>query len=395
MLRLTCLPKNVSNLLHTIRPLFRHRHHLVFGWILVLHLVYRDKATLRELSRSAPQHIAYWHLRRLLCAGYWCTKVLLWWFADQAIRAFPPPKDGVCYVVADGTLKGKKGKKNPCAKKWRLSKLSPYLFGIHIVILMVQWDVFRIPVDFEIVLEKKSKDYQTENALFREMLERFCPPPWARCVVVVADCAYASKANLKLIKKLGYYFVIAFARTWKFEDGKALKHLVNHLPKCFYRKIWVPSLTTHRRRVWWVYAKKTSLRHVGEVTVVLSKRRRNGGPKTVKVIVTNLPSVTARQVVAIYQRRWCVELLIKELKGVVGMGQHQVTKKPDRVYRSVAVSIMAYLMLLRLRAGDIQPGRAWSAFALKRAFTWDVMQEQMDRSAHQLARKYLQESKRA
>jgi len=78
------------------------------------------------------------------------------------------------------------------------------------------------------------------------------------------------------------------------------------------------------------------LRHLGDVTVVLSKRRRNDGPKQTNILVTNLPeTVTAREIVGVYLRRWWVELLVKELKGVVGMGQHQVNKKVDRVERSV------------------------------------------------------------
>jgi hypothetical protein len=75
-----------------------------------------------------------------------------------------------------------------------------------------------------------------------------------------------------------------------------------------------------------------------------------------------------------------MELLFKELKGVVGLGQHQVTKQPDRVERSVAVAIMAYLLLLKLRAKDIPADRPWSAFRLQRAFAWEVVQAQCERS---------------
>jgi hypothetical protein len=63
--------------------------------------------------------------------------------------------------------------------------------------------------------------------------------------------------------------------------------------------------------------------------------------------------VRARQVVDGYRPRWSVELLIKDLKGVTGLGHQQVTKEPQQVERSVAISIMAYLMLLKLRTHDI------------------------------------------
>jgi hypothetical protein len=125
--------------------------------------------------------------------------------------------------------------------------------------------------------------------------------------------------------------------------------------------------------------------------VVRSACRRNQGPKHTKILVTNLPeAVTAREVVGVYLRRWWVELLFKELKGVVGLGQPQVTKQPDCVERSVAVAIMAYLLLLKLRAKDVPADRPWSAFGLQRAFAWEVVQAQCERSARQIARKWLQ-----
>ena len=394
MLRLTCLPPAVRVFLEGVRGCFRHRHFLVFSWVLVLQAVSNGPANLKALSRQGPSHLAYPHFRRLLCAGYWWSKTLLSWFAYQAICALPPPEDGICYLLADSTFKGKRGKKNPACKKGRLSKYHAYVFGIQLVFLVVHWDVYRIPVDFEIVRKKTDPKYQKENELFRQMLSSFDPPRWARHVIVVADAAYASKANFKAIKKRRWFFVMACARTWKFADGQALRNLVNHLPRYRYRRTWVCSPNGKRRHTYWVYAKRTRLRHIGDVTVVLSKLRRNDGPKKTKILVTNLPkSVSVRKIVAIYQRRWYVELLIGELKGVTGLGQHQVTKKIERVERSIGVSVLAYLMLIKLRTKDIPKTGSWSAFQLQRNFAWEVGQQQLQRSARKLARKWLRERK--
>jgi hypothetical protein len=65
---LTCLPRHVSQCLRVLGPCFHHRHHLVFSWLLVLHLVYGERANLRALARHGPAHLAYQHYRRLLCA---------------------------------------------------------------------------------------------------------------------------------------------------------------------------------------------------------------------------------------------------------------------------------------------------------------------------------------
>ena len=93
--------------------------------------------------------------------------------------------------------------------------------------------------------------------------------------------------------------------------------------------------------------------------MVLSKKRRNA-PKQTKILVT-LPDVTAGQLVVLYTRRWHVELLIKELKGATGLGQAQVTKQTQRVERSVALSVMAYLVLIHFRQRDIPHQGPWSA----------------------------------
>jgi hypothetical protein len=138
------------------------------------------------------------------------------------------------------------------------------------------------------------------------------------------------------------------------------------------------------------------LRHRGDVPGVLSQCRRHDGPKQTKILVTNRPeTVPAREIVGVYRRRWWVERLMKELKGVVGLGQHQVTKQVDRVERAVAVAIMASLLLLTLRAQDIPADRPWSAFQRQRAFAWEVVQAQSERSARRMARKWRRMGKAA
>jgi hypothetical protein len=251
-------------------------------------------------------------------------------------------------------------------------------------------------VDCTLVRRTDAPDSQPENARFRQMRQDFRRPAWCQEIVVTADAAYASRANLTLIQELGYGYVVTRPRTWKFANGKTLKALVTHLPRWKYTQIRIPTVNCQRRRTVWVYAKRARLRHLGEVTVVLSTCRRNDAPKQTKILVTNLPEpVTAREIVGVYRRRWWIARLLKELKGVVGMGQHPVIKQTTRVERAVAVAIMASVLLLKLRAQDVPADRPWSACRLQRAFAWEVMQAQCECSAHQLARKWLQLGKAA
>jgi hypothetical protein len=396
MIRMTRLPEEVVRLLTPLKPYFSYRHYLVFCWLLVAHLGCFGKATVQGLARYTPTHVAAWHLRRLLAAGRWQWEQVLQWLVSEALAAFPPPKDGVLYLVVDSTLKGKRGKKNPLAKKGRLNEYAPFTFGLHVVIVIAQWDVYRIPLAFRLVKPKDHPAYQSENALVREMFAHLLLPAWCKQVVVVADAAYPSRANLQAIQARGWFFVIAFPRTWKLANGQHLRDVITHLPIHYYHQVRVPLVVpTVRRRVFWTFAKPAQLAHVGEVTVVLSRRRRNESPKHTKLLVTNLPQATAHLTVALYLRRWPVELCIKELKSVVGLGHHQVTKDAARVERSVAVAVMAYLLLLRLRAKQIKPGTSWSAFTLKQELAWEWGSTQLHRTIRQETRKEIRRQQAA
>lgn len=125
MIRMTRLPEEVTRLLAPLKPSFSYRHYLVFCWLLVAPLVCVGKAPVHGLARDTPRHVAAWPLRRRLAAGRWPWARGLEWLVSETLAAFPPPKDGVFYVVVDSTLKGKRTKQNPLVKKSRLNEYAP------------------------------------------------------------------------------------------------------------------------------------------------------------------------------------------------------------------------------------------------------------------------------
>jgi len=124
--------------------------------------------------------------------------------------------------------------------------------------------------------------------------------------------------------------------------------------------------------------------------MVLSKKRRHAGPKQVRLFVTHLEEVKASTVLSLYAWRWGVEVTIKELKSGLHLGQMQVTRDADRVARSVALSVCAYLLRARLYGREDPSGQPWSLFRLKQRFSADLMREQMDRTERKWKRKLKQ-----
>jgi hypothetical protein len=308
------------------------------------------------------------------------------WLAQDLVATLPAPANGTLYLFGDGSHADKRGTKNPVVQKGRISKHHPWFLGLRFVLLMAAWDDYRVPVGFRIILPKRHAAYRSENTLFREMVSEFVPPSWAKLVIVGGDAAYGSKANMDMVKDRDkadsarrWGFVFAIARTWKTVEDKTIKNLVTHVPQKYYQCTRVPRAQSRKgRKTFWTYSTRLCLRHVGDVTVVLSKKGRNMSPQHTKILVTNLAALTPSQVVCIYQKRWAVEIMNWELKSGLGLGEHQVSGDTNRSEKSVGIAVLAYLFVLRVCHHEIVPGKPWSIFQLQHALRLRVMTNQVE-----------------
>lgn len=389
----TCIPSKVYQVLYPFKRHFRcaqAQHFLVFCWLVIALIRAPGKGTLKGLRPYLPAKLHYWTTVRLVRSGQWDAQAVITDLAAATLRSLPPPTDGVLYLIGDSTLKPKRGRKHPLGHFTRHGEHEPYRFGFELVLLIASWDRFRVPVALGLI-DPQYRGHQ--NILFRQMLKTFVPPGWVQQVVVVADAGFAANATLRLITEKHYMYVFAMPRTRKFTDGKYLRDLVQHLPKsCYARR--ASAKPDGRRQDYWVFSRRATLHNLGDVTIVLSKKRRNHGPKGVKILVTNLTKASAGAICSIYARRWGIELTIKELKSGLHLGQMQVTTEAERVARSVALPVVAYLLLVRLYGHDTLLTQEWSLFKLKERFIEDIVQAHVTHTELKWQRK-LKQLKRA
>ena len=386
MIAFTYLPGFVTLVFRGMPTVWRGRHRLIFCWLIFMQAVSPGRKTLEEMARWTPAAITAWRFGRLLKAAYWNVHCIVSWLAHDLLMTLPPPTNGIVYLFGDGSHADKRGAKNPVVQKGRISQHHPWFFGLRFVLLMVAWDGYRVPVGFRIILPKRHVGYCSENALFREMVREFVPPSWAKLVIVGGDAAYGSQANMAMVQDRDkadtarrWGFVFAIARTWKTVEEKSIKHLVTHVPHKYYQRTRVPrDHAGTRRRTFWTYNTRLRLRHVGDVTLVLSKRGRNLSPKQTKILVTNLAELTPGQVVCIYQKRWAIELMNWELKSGLGLGEHQVSGDTNRSEKSVGIAVLAYLFVLRVCHHEIAPGKPWSIFQLQHALRLRIITNQVE-----------------
>ena len=386
LMAFTYLPGFVTMVFRGMPTVWRGRHRLIFCWLVFMQAVPPGRKTLAEMAKWTPATITAWRFGRLLKATYWNVHLLVGWLAQDLLATLPPPANGVLYLFGDGSHADKRGTKNPVAQKGRISQQHPWFFGLRFVLLMAAWDGYRVPAGFRLIVPKRHPAYRSENTLFREMVGEFVPPPWAKLVVVGGDAAYGSKANMRMVQDRDktdtarrWGFVFAIARTWKTVEEKTLKNLVTHLPHIYDQRTQVPREGAGKgHRTFWTYHTRVCLRHVGDVTLVLSKKGRNTGPHNTKLLVTHLAELTPRQVVSMYQKRWAIELMHWELKSGLGLGEPQVSGNKDRSEKSVGIAVLAYLFVLRVCHHEIVPGKPWSIFQLQHALRLRAMTNQVE-----------------
>jgi Transposase DDE domain len=386
-MRLSRIPQRVSNALASVAVSFscpQGQHFRVFCWLLVTLIVIEGGARLKALTGLMPRSLAYWTVLRMLRSGYWDAAFLVDAMSEAVLAALPPPADGVLHLTGDSTVTERTGEQQPLARKTRTNEYAPYVFGQALVLVIAQWGCHRVPVRAAVV-DPKLKGHQ--NLLFRQMLRDFVAPAWVKEVIVEADAAFAAKATLNLIAEQGWGYVFGLARTWKLADGTHLRDVARHTTHACSQR-YVAHKPDGRRKCYWVFRRTAYVRHLGHVTILLSKRRQNDGPKRIKLIVTNLTEATTTgTILSHYHRRWGVEVAFKELKSGLHLGQMQVTKEARRVERGLLLPILAYLLLLRLYGREFSPEHGASLWQRKRRFTEEIYQEQYDRSEQRWRKK--------
>jgi hypothetical protein len=92
---------------------------------------------------------------------------------------------------------------------------------------------------------------------------------------------------------------------------------------------------------------------LGEVRLVFSTKKKDlhtATPDDVKILLTNDPRLTVREVVELYSLRWQIELFFKELKSTLGFHQYQFQKfESVEGWAELALAAFLYLEWYRVQ----------------------------------------------
>ena len=322
--------------------------HLVFGvtaWLLCgVAKLCRLASVVEGGHRTSPA--------RFLSGAEWAAEDVLRAVVLDQLRWMKPQPGEVLYLLIDDTKTAKRGKKMAALTKIWDHAQQRFVHGHILVHAAIVFRGVTWPWSFEMWLpEKYCRDqklaYRKLTRIAAEMIRAFEPPRGVQ-VRVLFDAFYLCALVTKACENRDFtWFSVAsknrrFARAGRGQSGK-LGDLASGVLQHQSQRVRMK-----RDRGWrWLRIASVdgALNKIGRVRIVFSKRP--GDPwKNVVAIVTNETHLAAREIVSIYERRWAIEVLFKELKGSFGLGSYQMLARQG-IVRHLHLSALAHLTLTR------------------------------------------------
>jgi len=339
-------PKFLRSFFKPIQPYFSKPqfNHL---WAMTLALIIRiGRANIRGVSKVLPQQGHRTSHGHFLAQSQWNASAVLDDRVWAMIRRMRPKLGETIYLLLDDTRNGKRGKKMVCLSKIWDHTHQRYVRG-HIVVtgaVMFRGVVF--PWRFVLYRPRKyaKSSYRKLTEIAADIIDEFTPPEGMK-VRILFDAYYLCPKVTKTCEKRGFTWFSVASKNRTFTGVRAGKRRISDFAPGFLRHKG-QSVRMPRSRGWatlriaWADGR---LARIGKVRMVVSKRP--GSPwKTMVCFVSNETNLGARQIVSIYEKRWAIEVLFKELRGELGLGDYQVLSE-DAILRHLHLCGLAHLVL--------------------------------------------------
>jgi len=163
---------------------------------------------------------------------------------------------------------------------------------------------------------------------------------------VLFDAFYLSPPVTRMCQKKGFlwFSVAARNRSFRADRGRRVK-LGALAPGCLRhgaRAVRLPRTRGHAKMR--IASADGHLSRIGRVRLAAGKRPRAPW-RNLAIFATNA-KMDARQIVTIYERRWDIERMFKELRSDLGLGDYQMLDE-QAIVRHVHLCALAHLLLTR------------------------------------------------
>lgn len=345
MFKLLRIPQQLGDLIAELEMFFSLHQWIHFQTMLLSLLITPYKATVRGRSRilAFGTHRTK-HNEFLQQSGELLGKALR--FYAMKLIALLHQTQEMLYVIVDDSKTAKRGKHVQAAFRLFDHTTQRFLWGHQFVCLTLLYRGMTIP--YAIELYRCKADCHKRHLPFRKLTQiaedliAEIPDFGIKRIYVLADTYYASKQIIRTVRARGFHFVSFLKSNRRIVINGRSTSVSKFLKRSFFkaRKHWI-SLGKARYAT---VQQACYLPGLGEVSVVFSQKK---GRRTVLPLFATDSTLTTKEIIAIYRKRWSIEVLFKQTKQYLGLTAYH-HRDEHAVRTHLQLVLLAYALLTHL-----------------------------------------------
>ena len=348
MITIGCIPRKTKAF---FKGLEGHFSHGAFGhfWGLVLAMTISHGATIERLAKLLRGSTHRTNHGEFLWRSEWDESAVLEQIALDTLRRLHRKDGGTCYLIIDETQTLKRAKKMAGVRKLYHHATGKYGTGHTMVKACLWYRGVTIPWGTALCLSKADARKEGDVFLSQTELAAFvihnADLPRDLKVTVLFDAYYICDVVADACRCRGWHYIGVGKSNRNFTVGGQKKKLAAYGRNVLARDGRWRSVAGLRKRGTYRLASRTGImKKLGEVKVVFSRRRNDS---KIVALVTDDLGASMTSIVADYLKRWAIELLIKDEKQQLGLGDYRVLRY-RAVVRHLHLVDIAYACLTRL-----------------------------------------------
>ena len=331
MITIGKIPRKLQSFFKPVKRQISEHVHSYF-WSMVLSICISHGSTIDKLVKSLRNSTHRTNHGEFLWRSNWDESVVMQQIALDMLRSLFTKKDKHLFFIIDDTQTLKRAKKMQAVGKLHHHATGKYGTGHTILKVCLYYRGITIPWASLLYIKKEHAGklevpfYKLTELAAQAIREAALPEKFN--VTVLFDAFYLCPNVVNACKERKWHYIsVGKSNRW-FTVGSVKRKLAKYGRNVLRNSgIWCNITGLRKTKKYRLAERIGKLNKLGTVKIIFS--RRKGDSKHIAIVTDDLRA-SMRSVVADYLKRWSIEMLIKDEKQHLGLGDYRVLR-----YRAV------------------------------------------------------------